>query len=68
MAAAFFLAIWPGSIHLAISGVYPPEFPQTPLYHWARLPFQLLYIGWGMWIGLARLPLGARLARQTATE
>jgi uncharacterized membrane protein len=66
--AAFFLAIWPGSIYMAITGVYPPEFPQTPIYHWARLPFQVLYIGWGVWVGMARLPVGSRPAVKVAPD
>jgi uncharacterized membrane protein len=55
-AAALFVLIWPGSVYIAISGNYPPEFTQSPLYHWARVPFHVLYIAWGVWIGRGRLP------------
>ena len=59
-AVALFVAIWPGSIYTAISGNYPPGFTQEPLYHWARIPFHLLYVGWALWIALRCIP-GRRL-------
>lgn len=65
VAALLFVAIWPGSIYTAISGNYPPGFPTTPLYHWARIPFHALYVAWGVWVGLGRIPL---LATSRATR
>ena len=60
-AVALLLAVWPANIHVAISGQYPPGFSQSPLYHWLRVPFQLLYVGWGLWVAFGHVPgLGLR--------
>ncbi len=51
-----FLALWPANLYTAVSGNYPAAFSQSPAYHWIRVPFQLLYIGWAAWIALGHLP------------
>ncbi len=51
-----FVAIWPASIYVAFSGTYPTEPTSSPLYHWARVPFHALYVGWALWIARGRLP------------
>jgi uncharacterized membrane protein/ubiquinone/menaquinone biosynthesis C-methylase UbiE len=53
---ALFLAIWPANIAVAVSGNVPEGFPQSALYHWIRVPFQLLYVGWAGWAALGHLP------------
>ena len=53
-ATGLFVAIWPGSIALAIGGEYPAPFPQSPLYHWARIPFHALYVVWALWVARGR--------------
>lgn len=56
IATALFLAIWPGSIYVAVSGNYPASPTAEPLYHWLRVPFHLLYVGWAVWVARGRLP------------
>lgn len=56
-----FVAIWPANVYTAVSGNYPAGFSQSPVHHWLRVPFQLLYIGWAAWTALGHLPgLGFR--------
>ena len=56
LATLLFLAIWPGSIYVALSGNYPSTPTDSPLYHWLRVPFHLLYVGWALWVARGRLP------------
>jgi uncharacterized membrane protein len=59
-ATLLFLAIWPGSIYIAISGNYPSTPTAEPLYHWLRVPFHLLYVAWALWVARGCLPWVAR--------
>ncbi len=56
-AVALFVAVWPANIHAAVTGSLPEAFGEaSPLYLGARVPFQLLYVGWAAWVGLGHLP------------
>lgn len=57
VAVFLFVAIWPGSIHVALSGNYPSQPTSWPVYHWLRVPFHALYVGWALWVALGHLPL-----------
>ena len=50
---ALLVAIFPANLHLAINGWSGRNLASWIL--WARLPFQLLFIGWVYWTCLAKL-------------
>lgn len=55
--AALLFAILPANVHVALSSVNLPELPFPRWYFWARLPFQLFYVGWVLWAGRASAPV-----------
>jgi uncharacterized membrane protein len=46
--AAYLVAVFPGNIYVAVSGVAVEGQPGG-IYPWLRLPFQALYIGLALW-------------------
>ena len=61
-AVAVFVAAWPAYVLVALGGDSSAGLSQPPWFHYARIPFQLLYIGWAAWVALGHVP-GARLRR-----
>lgn len=51
---ALLVAIFPANLHLAING-WGERIVESWIL-WARLPFQLLFIGWVYWTCLAKQP------------
>lgn len=47
---ALLVAVYPANINMAINHVSPPGMHMTPFALWARLPFQLLFIAWAIWL------------------
>jgi uncharacterized membrane protein len=49
---ALYLAVFPANIHMAINNVAPAGAGPVPAWAaWARLPFQLVFIAWALWVG-----------------
>ncbi|MFK8023199.1 MAG: hypothetical protein AB8G26_04470 [Ilumatobacter sp.] len=46
--AAFFVAVFPANVYVAIAGIDVDGQPGG-LYPWIRLPFQFLFIAWALW-------------------
>ncbi len=46
--AAFFVAVFPTNIYVAVAGVDVDGQPGG-LYPWIRLPFQFVFIAWALW-------------------
>jgi uncharacterized membrane protein len=52
---ALYVAVFPANIYMAVSNVQlhgmPAWFEQpSPLALWLRLPFQLMFIAWALWV------------------
>lgn len=48
---ALYVAVFPANIHMAVNGVQlDPADPLPGWVPWARLPFQLLFIAWALWV------------------
>ncbi len=69
--AAYFVAVFPGNIHVAVAGVEVEGEPGG-VYPWLRLAFQPLFIWWALWSTPERAgdrrqrPLGTRVGRLEA--
>lgn len=49
---ALFLAVFPANINMAVNEVQlNPDKPIPVWAMWARLPFQVMFIGWALWVG-----------------
>jgi len=62
---ALYLSVFPANINMVLH----PELGQgLPLWSlWARLPFQVLFIAWALWVGRGRGPGAAAAAPATAS-
>ena len=49
-AIALLVAVFPANIYAAVSGAPIPNYPESPLYRWLRLPMQFLLIAWACWV------------------
>jgi uncharacterized membrane protein len=48
---ALYVAVFPANIHMAVNGIQlDPSAPIPAWAAWARLPFQVLFIAWAMWV------------------
>lgn len=52
---ALYIAVFPANIYMAVANVQlqgmPAWFPQpSPLALWLRLPMQLVFIAWALWV------------------
>jgi uncharacterized membrane protein len=57
---ALYVAVFPANIHMAVNGVQlDPAEPIPAWAAWARLPFQVVFIAWALWVTAP--------ARRTAT-
>jgi uncharacterized membrane protein len=51
-----YLAVFPANIYMAVANVQMRGLPSwlsqpSPAALWMRLPFQLAFIGWALWVG-----------------
>jgi uncharacterized membrane protein len=52
---ALYLAVFPANIYMAMANVQVQGLPSwatqpSPLALWLRLPLQLVFIGWALWV------------------
>jgi len=62
--AALYVALLPANIHAAVADVPFDGGSATPL--WQRIPEQILYLGWALWV--ARAAQVAERSKRTAAE
>ena len=48
--AALLVAVSPANLHVVLSGGHVEGLPEGSWYYWLRLPFQLVFIGWALWV------------------
>lgn len=48
--AALLVAVSPANLHVAMSGGHVEGLPTGAWYYWLRIPFQLVFIGWALWV------------------
>lgn len=56
---ALYVAVFPANVYMAISDVHLQGAPTwlaapSPIALWLRLPLQLVFIAWALWVGRAR--------------
>lgn len=51
---ALYVAVFPANIHMAVNAVQPDGVDLPAWAAWARLPFQIVFVAWAIW--LARDP------------
>ncbi len=51
---ALLVAVFPANINMAVNHISPPGLHASNAALWARLPFQVLFVAWAVW--LARPP------------
>ena len=47
---ALLVAVSPANLHVAMSGGHVEGLPTGAWYYWLRIPFQLVFIGWALWV------------------
>ncbi len=48
---ALYVAVFPANIYMAVAGVQlDPANPLPGWVPWARLPFQVLFVAWALWV------------------
>lgn len=47
--AALLVAIFPANVYHAVNNIQLGGILNNRLYHWVRLPFQAVFIGWALW-------------------
>jgi uncharacterized membrane protein len=45
-----YIAVFPANLYSAMYGIAPGGMDVSPLMLWIRLPFQLLFIAWALWV------------------
>ena len=50
---ALLIAIFPANLHIALQGAMPGLDNAPAWLLWLRLPFQVVFIAWVWWVGLA---------------
>ena len=48
---ALYVAVFPANLNMALTGAAPPGVHLSPVLLWARLPLQLVFIAWALWVG-----------------
>ena len=48
--AALLIAVSPANLHLAMSGGHVEGLPTGAWYYWLRIPFQVVFIAWALWV------------------
>ena len=47
---ALLVAVYPANIHMLVNEVYMEGMPQSKTLLWVRMPFQLIFAAWVMWV------------------
>lgn len=47
---ALYIAVFPANVNMALHRIPLGEAPVSPVFLWARLPFQALFIAWAYWM------------------
>lgn len=50
MLAIYFVCVFPANIWNAINGISVDGLPTSHWYYWARLPFQIVFIWWALFV------------------
>ena len=48
---ALYVAVFPANVNMALHDVAPEGVHVAPVLSWLRLPFQLVFIAWAIWVG-----------------
>lgn len=60
---ALYLAVLPANVNMAMNDVALDGKHLPPVALWLRLPFQLVFIGWALWVGRDGPERGAPIPR-----
>ena len=47
---ALYIAVFPVNIYMLVENVFPPGMPQERWLLYARMPFQLVFVFWALWV------------------
>jgi uncharacterized membrane protein len=47
---ALYVAVFPANIYSAMNNIAPGDLEVSSTMLWVRLPFQLLFIAWALWV------------------
>jgi uncharacterized membrane protein len=47
---ALFIAVFPANVHHAVHDIQPPGLEVSQTMLWVRLPMQLVFIAWALWM------------------
>ncbi len=48
---ALYVAVFPANLNMALTGAAPEGVHVAPALLWLRLPFQIVFIVWALWVG-----------------
>jgi uncharacterized membrane protein len=48
---ALYVAVFPANVNMALTGAAPPGVSLPAWTLWLRLPFQIVFIVWALWVG-----------------
>jgi uncharacterized membrane protein len=48
---ALYVAVFPANLNMALIGAAPEGAHVAPALLWLRLPFQIVFIAWALWVG-----------------
>lgn len=48
---ALYLAVFPANINMAVNNISIGDAPMPTWALWARLPMQIVFIAWALWVG-----------------
>jgi uncharacterized membrane protein len=48
---ALYVAVFPANLNMALTGAAPPGVHVSTIALWLRLPFQIVFIVWALWVG-----------------
>ena len=52
---ALYVAVFPANVYMAVANVRVRDLPPAPpALLWGRLPFQVLFIAWALWVSRSR--------------
>ena len=55
---ALYVAVFPANVNMAVNHISIGDAPMPTWALWARLPFQILFIVWALWVGRSDAPRG----------
>lgn len=48
---ALYIAVFPANLNMALTGAAPAGVHVSPVLLWLRLPLQVVFIAWALWVG-----------------